>query len=878
MNKLVLIDGNSIAYRAFFALPLLNTDKGVYTNAVYGFTNMLLKIIEEEKPTHMLVAFDAGKTTFRHQTFKEYKGGRQKTPPELSEQFPFIREVLDLMGIKRYEKELYEADDIIGTLAKAAQEKGWETEVVTGDKDLLQLAGERVKVLLTRKGITDVDGYTPEKVFERYELNPDQIIDLKGLMGDASDNIPGVPGVGEKTAIKLLKQFGSVEAIYDHLDDVSGTKLREKLAQHQEQALMSKKLATINCQTPLDFSLDDLKYEPSFNAPLIDLFKELEFQSLLERIGAEATFSEEAKQMDLSFTVIEHIDKEAPVFEDKTALIVETLEENYHFADIIGFALTNAKGRWYIPKSVGLASDLFKEWLADASKRKIVLDAKHDQAVLHWHGLTFDGVCFDVNLAAYLIDPSETFSDLAAIAKRYGITYVFADEAFYGKGVKQHVPGEEELADHLVRKAQALLDLMPLLKKELAKNNQDELYNQLERPLSKVLADMELEGVAVSEEALKKMGVDLEERLAELESDIHKLAGVDFNINSPKQLGEVLFEKLNLPPVKKTKTGYSTSADVLEKLKGQHEIIDKILDYRQLGKLSSTYIDGLLKVIHPKTKRIHTVFRQTYTQTGRLSSIDPNLQNIPIRLEEGRKIRKAFMPSEPGYMIFSADYSQIELRVLAHISEDENLIRAFKEGMDIHTKTASDVFDVPPEKVTPLMRRHAKAVNFGIVYGISDYGLSQSLNISRKEAGAFIEKYLETFPGVKNYMTEIVQKAKHDGYVTTLLNRRRYLPDITSRQFNRRSFAERTAMNTPIQGTAADIIKLAMVQMAKRLKQEGLKAKMLLQVHDELIFEAPEEEVEKLKIVVPEVMENAIDLKVPLIVDVAYGPTWYDAK
>lgn len=878
MKKLVLIDGNSIAYRAFFALPLLNNEKGVYTNAVYGFTNMLLKIIEEEKPTHLLVAFDAGKTTFRHETYKEYKGGRQKTPPELSEQFPFIRQVLDVMGIKRYEKDLYEADDIIGTLAKKAKESGIQAKVVTGDKDLLQLVDENVTVLLTKKGITDVDQYTPEKVFERYELTPDKIIDLKGLMGDSSDNIPGVPGVGEKTAIKLLKQFSTLEAIFEDVEAVSGKKLKEKLTENHEQAVMSKKLATINTDAPVDVDIESLVYQQAFNEPLIELFKELEFNTLLERIGAEESISEEAKETELDFTILHTIENDSPALSKEAALIVETLEENYHFADIIGFAIANEKGRWFIPKEAGLGSNVFKEWLADPACKKQVLDAKHDIAVLHWHGTKLGGTRFDVNLASYLIDPSESNKDLAAIAKHKGIKYVYSDEAFYGKGAKQQIPGEEKLADHLARKAQALLDLAPALKEDLENNDQFNLFSELEMPLSKVLADMELTGVMVSEEALKEMGEDLIQRLTDLEREIHELAGVGFNINSPKQLGEVLFEKLQLPTAKKTKTGYSTSADVLEKLKGHHEIIDKILDYRQLGKLSSTYIDGLLKVIHPKSKRIHTLYRQAYTQTGRLSSTDPNLQNIPIRLEEGRKIRKAFTPSQPGHIIFSADYSQIELRVLAHIAEDENLIRAFKEGMDIHTKTASDVFGVPPEEVTSLMRRHAKAVNFGIVYGISDYGLSQSLNISRKEAGEFIEKYLHSFPGVSQYMTDVVQQAKRDGYVTTLLHRRRYLLDITSRQFNRRSFAERTAMNTPIQGTAADIIKLAMVNMAERLKSEHLQTKMLLQVHDELIFEAPQNELEALKTIVPEVMENAIELKVPLLVDVAYGPTWYDAK
>nr|WP_077615514.1 DNA polymerase I [Caenibacillus caldisaponilyticus] len=878
MDKLVLIDGNNIAYRAFFALPLLNTEKGVYTNAVYGFTNMLFRIIEEEQPTHMLVAFDAGKTTFRHETYKEYKGGRQKTPPELSEQLPFIREVLDAMGIKRYEKELYEADDIIGTLAKRAQDSGFLTKVVTGDKDMLQLVDDRIHVVLTRKGIADIVDYDAAEVYKRYELSPKQIIDLKGLMGDPSDNIPGVPGVGEKTAIKLLKQFGTVEGVYENLDAVTGKKLREKLEENKELALMSKRIATIATDAPIDVDLNDLVYKKAFNEPLISLFKELEFHSLLDRIGAEETIAEEAKGTDIGFAILENPDDAADVFTEEAALIVETSEENYHFADILGFAVANPNGRWFIPVEAGLASEAFKKWLARTDVKKTVFDAKRDAVVLHWHGLELGGVDFDVNMASYLIDPSESNRELADIAKHKGIKYVYGEEAFYGKGAKRRVPSRDELADHLVRKAQALLDLRPILKKELEDNRQYELFAELEMPLSGVLADMEVTGVTVSPSALKEMGVDLDERIAELERQIHELAGTEFNINSPKQLGEILFDKLNLPPVKKTKTGFSTSADVLEKLRGSHEIIDKILDYRQLGKLKSTYIEGLLKVIHPKTGRIHTMFRQALTQTGRLSSTDPNLQNIPVRLEEGRKIRNAFIPSEPDAVIFSADYSQIELRVLAHIAGDDNLIQAFKDGMDIHTKTAADVFGVRPDEVTPLMRRHAKAVNFGIVYGISDYGLSQSLGITRKEAGEFINRYLESFPGVKAYMTDIVQKAKRDGYVTTLLNRRRYLPDITSRNFNRRSFAERTAMNTPIQGSAADIIKLAMVNMAKRLKAEGLKAKMLLQVHDELIFEAPKAEIERLKRIVPEVMENAVELKVPLVVDIAYGPTWYDAK
>ncbi|GGE51947.1 DNA polymerase [Pullulanibacillus camelliae] len=876
MKKLVLIDGSGIAYRAFFALPLLNNDKGVYTNAVYGFTTMLLKIIETEKPTHLLVAFDAGKTTFRHKTYKEYKGTRQKTPPELSEQLPLIRELLDLMGIQHYEKDQYEADDIIGTLSKQAQQKGWTTKVVTGDKDLLQLVDDKVTVSLTRKGITDMDDYDAAKVFERYEIEPIRIIDLKGFMGDSSDNIPGVPGVGEKTAIKLLKQFGSLEAVFEDLEAVSGKKLKEKLEANQDQAVMSKQLATIDIHAPVDIELDRLTYQQTFSQELSELFKELEFSSLLNRIGFEETIAGESQEIEVKSEVLTTI--EDSLLLKESALTVEILEENYHYAEILGFGLANEKGCYFVPKDVAFSSERFKSWLQDETTRKIVYDRKRDRVALKWQGLELKGVHFDITLASYLIDPSESNHDLAAIAKRRDIKYVYSDEAFYGKGAKQQIPDEDKLADHVARKAKAMLELEPLLAEELEENHQSSLFYELEMPLADVLGEMEFKGVDISETTLKDMGVELNDKLIQLEKHIHALAGTEFNINSPKQLGEILFEKMNLPVIKKTKTGYSTSADVLEKLQGHHEIIDKILEYRQLGKLNSTYIEGLLKVIHPKTGKIHTLYRQALTQTGRLSSTDPNLQNIPIRLEEGRKIRKAFIPSKKDWMMFAADYSQIELRVLAHIAEDENLIKAFKEDMDIHTKTAMDVFGVAEGEVTSLMRRHAKAVNFGIVYGISDYGLSQSLGITRKEAGEFIEKYLDSYPGVRRYMTEIVQQAKHDGYVTTLLHRRRYLPEITSRNFNRRSFAERTAMNTPIQGSAADIIKLAMVSMAERLKEEQLEANMLLQVHDELIFEAPKHEIDRLKIIVPEVMENAKALKVPLKVEASYGQTWYDAK
>jgi DNA polymerase I len=875
-KKLVLIDGNSIAYRAFFALPLLNNDKGIHTNAVYGFTMMLMKILEDEKPTHMLVAFDAGKTTFRHKTFGDYKGGRQKTPPELSEQFPFIRELLDAYGISRYELENYEADDIIGTLSLTAEQNGYEVRVISGDKDLTQLSSEHTTVGITRKGITDIEEYTPNHVNEKYGLIPSQIIDMKGLMGDTSDNIPGVPGVGEKTAIKLLKEFYSLENILQSIDQVTGKKLKEKLEEFKDQALMSKELATIERKAPVIVNLDELEYEGIIREKVVVLFKELGFYSLLDKLGEDAPIDEPEELEDIDYVVPDEIT--AGIFSDKNYFYVEVLDDNYHYADIIGFSIVNDKGNFYLPTEKALNSDVFKEWATDEESSKVVYDAKRSEVSLRHHDIHLRGVVFDTFIASYIIDPSENIEDLSSIAKHYDVHTIQSDESFYGKGAKRKIPESDELAKHLVRKSLTMSILESELENDLKKNEQADLFKELEMPLSLILADMESTGIKVDIEQLRLMGDGINERLLEIESKVYDLAGETFNINSPKQLGIILFEKLNLPSLKKTKTGYSTSADVLEKLAPDHEIIDQILQYRQLGKLKSTYIEGLLKVVNPKTGNVHTRFNQALTQTGRLSSTDPNLQNIPIRLEEGRKIRQAFIPSEKDWIIFAADYSQIELRVLAHIAGDEKLIQAFKDDLDIHTKTAMEVFHVKKEEVTSNMRRQAKAVNFGIVYGISDYGLSQNLGITRKEAGKFIDRYLNSYPGVKEYMDDIVQVAKQQGFVTTLMQRRRYIPEITSRNFNLRSFAERTAMNTPIQGSAADIIKKAMIDMADALKTHGLKTRLLLQVHDELIFEAPQDELDLLKKLVPDVMENALELKVPLKVDYAFGPTWFDAK
>ncbi len=877
-KKLVLIDGNSIIYRAFFALPLLNNDKGVYTNAVYGFTTMLLRILEEEKPTHMLVAFDAGKTTFRHKTYKEYKGGRQKTPPELSEQFPIVRELLDAFHIPHYELDQYEADDIIGTLSKVTDTADWEVTVISGDKDLLQLVSDNVTVHVTRKGISEVDKYTPQYLHEKMGITPDQIIDLKALMGDNSDNIPGVPGVGEKTALKLLKEYPTLEEVYENIDSLGGKKLKENLTNYKDEAFMSKELVTINRESPIEVKIDEITYNGYEENKVTKVFKELGFNSLLNKISGsideESGVAVEMTAIDME--IVSEVKEE--MFTEYSALVVEIIEENYHQSPIIGISIVNESGNYYIPTEVALKSDLFKTWAEDSTKKKSVFDAKETVVALLRNGIHLKGISFDLLLASYLLNPSENNHDIPAIGSRFGYTDVQFDEEVYGKGAKRKVPEEDILAEHIVRKAIALDKSQEGMVTQLKENEQYELLVELEMPLALILGEMEHQGVLVDTNQLKEMEIDLKERLNTLMEEIYELAGEEFNINSPKQLGPILFEKLGLPVIKKTKTGYSTAADVLEQLQHAHDIIPKILLYRQLGKLQSTYIEGLLKVVNKETSKIHTRFNQALTQTGRLSSVDPNLQNIPIRIEEGRKIRKAFVPSKEDWIIFAADYSQIELRILAHIAQDEKLVDAFNNDMDIHTRTAMDVFHVAEDEVTSDMRRQAKAVNFGIVYGISDYGLSQSLGTTRKEAKDFIDRYFASFPGVKEYLDNVVQTAKQQGYVTTLMKRRRYLPEITSRNFNRRSFAERTAMNTPIQGSAADIIKKAMIDLHHKLLDEKLEARMLLQVHDELILEAPKTELDRLIEIVPAIMENTVDLSVPLKVDYEYGNSWFDAK
>lgn len=881
-KKLVLVDGHSVAFQAFYAVSTNLTNRnGLHTNALYGFHNVLDKILNEENPTHAMVAFDAGKTTFRHEFFKEYKGGRDGMPGEMAEQIPYMKDLLTGFGLKSYQLENYEADDIIGTLSVQAEKEGFEVVIVSGDFDLAQLATDKVKVINTKQGSKPNKEWTADSVMEEFGITPKQIIDMKGLSGDSSDNIPGVTRIGDKTALKLLKEYHTVEELYERIDEMKQSKNKENLVNEKETALLSKKLATIDLEAPIEVAVDELAYTGQNTEKLIEFYKEMDFNSHLERLDTSEYMEELADSVEeVDYEFVEEIT--ADMFTEKAALYIEMLEENYQTSQIESVAWGTKEKVYVTSPQTAFQSDLFKQWIEDKSKSKTVYDAKRTYVALKHKLMTLQGVEFDIVLASYLLTAEDSSSgDLNDVAQKHQYTGVSPDEVVYGKGKKKKVPSETSLMhDHVARKVLAIDTLTEKMDEELKGNQQEELLKDIELPLALVLADMEIQGITVDKTRLEEMKEEFAETLNEIEAKVYELAGEEFNMNSPKQLGEILFEKMGYPVIKKTKTGnYSTAQDVLEKLKKDAPIVDYILHYRQIAKIQSTYVEGLLKVINQNTDRIHTRYLQTVARTGRLSSVDPNLQNIPVRLEEGRKIRQAFVAREEGWKIFGADYSQIELRVLAHISDDEHLKEAFLEGQDIHTSTAMRVFDLEdPSEVTSNMRREAKAVNFGIVYGISDYGLSQSLDITRKEAKEYIDTYFDRFPGVKAFIDDVIRQAKEDGFVETLFHRRRYLPDINSRNFNLRSFAERTAMNTPIQGSAADIIKVAMIQMAEKLEERDLKATMLLQVHDELIFEAPEEELPELEKLVSEVMENAVELTVPLKVDSSSGDSWYDAK
>ncbi|ABO50127.1 DNA polymerase I [Desulforamulus reducens MI-1] len=879
LDTIIIIDGNSLIHRAFHAIPLLSNSKGVITNAVYGFTNMVLKVIKEQEPGLVAVAFDKGKTTFRNQEYAAYKGTRKATPDELRPQFILARDILGAMRIPFFELDGFEADDLIGTIACQAEATGLNVLILTGDRDALQLVSPKTKVMLTRKGITEIDLFDEGKVWDKYGVTPSQVVDLKGLQGDTSDNIPGVAGIGEKTASVLIKEYGSVEEILKNIDKLS-PRHQKLLRGNEEIALLSKKLATIIRDVPMELDLSECSWHGPDNQKLLEIAKELEFKTLIKQLTSGQKFIKQSQDSGTSADLppletyqvgyLNVTDQDAldellieVSRQGKVAIYLEGLRnqgiDTAYLAmedhDIYRLAIQNKDS------DSDPCLTVLKAICECESVKKYFHDAKQALWMLHHHSIELKALAADTMVSAYLLNPTASNYDINDVALEH---------------LGMVLPAEGETA--MASRAEAIRRLAQKLFEKLAERQEDRLLTQVELPLVRILSEMEIAGVAVDKQGLQDMSVELQTVTETLTTKIHELAGENFNINSPKQLGPILFEKLKLPVLKKTKTGYSTDAEVLEKLAEEHEIVALILEYRQMAKLKSTYTDGLAALVDPQTGRLHSTFHQTVTATGRLSSAEPNLQNIPIRLETGRKIRKVFIPRQRGNLILTADYSQIELRVLAHMSQDESFLDAFRQGQDIHTRTASEVFGVPMDQVTSEMRSRAKAVNFGIVYGISDFGLARDLKVSRKEAQGYIDHYFARCPGVRQYIDRVIKEAKETGYVNTLLNRRRYLPELFSKNFNIRNFGERAAMNTPIQGTAADIIKLAMVKISQQLKEQNLSSQMVLQVHDELIFDAPENEIESLIMLVRQSMENALQLDVPLVVDIKLGPNWYEAK
>lgn len=911
MPDLIIIDGNSLVHRAFHAIPPLSTSQGLVTNAVYGFTNMLVRLIKDESPARLVVAFDKGRVTFRHADFAAYKANRPATPDDLRPQFPLLKDLLRAMRIKIYEAEGYEADDLIGAIAAKAEQSGLHSVIVTGDRDALQLVSPLTRVRLTKKGISELDEYDAGKVWDRYGITPRQYTDFRGLTGDSSDNVPGIPGIGEKTASRLLKEYGTLEEILAHAEELTG-RTAGLVSASKEQAELSKKLVTINRDVPVEIDLEECRLQKPDYQDLLQMLKKLEFKSLLKSLYRDSIkdaaenngrFKRRAKEKgepglsepELETCPVTYTRLDTPArlknflkAARKAGRVYLALRGENGRAVAAGFVLGEERA-YYLnlqparaaeqekdaagqvnlfadtEPEPGIAADpqclaVLKSVCEDPVIKKYCHNAKEQIRLLHKNKIKLNHLTFDTMLASYLLNPASPNRDLADIVLEH---------------LNAVLPGGEE---ELPARANCIFQLVPLLEKSMRLYEQDRLYYDVELPLVEVLSAMELTGVAVDKDGLRSMSEKLGRQIKDLEEQIYRLAGTVFNINSPKQLGKILFEELKLPVIKKTKTGYSTDAAVLDELAMSHDIVAKVLEYRQLMKLKSTYTDGLAALISPETGRLHTTFHQTVTATGRLSSAEPNLQNIPIRLPAGRLIRKVFIPSRTGNLLLAADYSQIELRVLAHISRDQTLINSFMSGEDIHTRTAAEVFGVSTAEVTPEMRSRAKAVNFGIIYGLSDFGLGRSIKVGRQEAHRYIQNYFTRYAGVKDYIDRIVREAREKGYVTTLLNRRRYLPDLFSPNRILRNAGERTAMNTPIQGSAADIIKLAMVNISRELAEHGFQAKMILQVHDELIFESPPDEIERLKKLVKQCMENALLLDVPLVVDIKTGRNWYDVK
>lgn len=907
-KKIMILDGNSILFRAFYAMPPLKTKKGQYTNAVYGFLSMMYKLIDNYKPDYLCVAFDPKKPTFRHEQYKEYKAGRAKAPDELISQFGLIRDVLDIHEIKHIEIDGFEADDVAGTLALKATKQNIGAYLVTSDKDYLQLVSENVDVLLTKKGATNIAKMDYEAIIDQYGITPEQFVDLKALMGDASDNIPGVKGVGEKTALKLIKEYKDIDNLYNNIDNIKG-KLKEKLESDKMQAYMSKTLGQIITNIPIEDDLEQYLYKEANNEKLLDLYNELEFRNFKKRIKVVKDTPSENQQISFDMTVnskplnkekienkiikancidnISEIDKiKEEIIKTKQMSIKFLLdgERTLYSSPIALGILTGQDKMYYVDfEKVDLKEtlNLLKDVLENKDIKKKGHHLKDEIIILMKSDIELKGISFDSMIAKYLLNPSENSYNIDKLAYEYLEIEIPSDNDYLGTGKKRLSFKDIELdkrIEYISNYLNCIYNIEEMILSKIVELKMEELYNDIEIPLITVLASMEFLGFKIDVDTLEKIGTGLKEKLGILQEVIYQHADEKFNINSPKQLGVILFEKLELPVIKKTKTGYSTNIEVLEKLIDKHPIINEIIKYRQLMKLNSTYVEGLKNVIDNKTNRVHSNFNQTVTTTGRISSTEPNLQNIPTRSEEGKELRKVFVTENDDYILIDADYSQIELRVLAHLSDDDNLINAFKNNIDVHTKTASEVFGVDIKEVTSLMRSRAKAVNFGIVYGISDYGLSRDLNIPRKESKQYIENYLAYYEKVEQYMKDIIIKGKEDGYVETFFQRRRYIPELNSRNFNIRSFGERVALNTPVQGTAADIIKKAMVNVYNRLKKQKMKSKLILQIHDELIIETYKDEIDEVKKLLLEEMEQVVQLKVKLKADMNVGANWYEAK
>ena len=867
MEELILIDGNSLLFKAFYATSytgnyMVNRN-GIPTNGVYGFARMVEKIISTN-PKYVIVAFDYGKKTFRNELLDTYKATRKETPQELVPQFALAREYLTAHNITWYEVEGYEGDDIIGTLVDFGEKNNLKVSVYTGDKDANQLISPQTTIYRTVKGVTELDIYNEQTLLDKYGLKPDQFRDFLGLMGDSSDNIPGIKGVGEKTALKLLHQYGTIEGLQEHQDEIKG-KMGEKIRAGMEDALMSKKVATILRDIPIDVDLEKATYQGYDYETLKSFYEKYDMNSLIKSMTTEA-----APKKELKLEIVDHM----PEITKDSAVYPSIYDTNYHRSIILGYGIYNDEQAYFISYENALKDESFLAYLKDENEKKYGYDIKSAVIGSRWNGIEINGYTFDLSLASYVLEPAIK-EELKYVCTHFDYEGVQYDEEVFGKGAKKHIPEDDILASHIVSKAKAIYELKDVVTKELKDKNQYELYENIELPVTRILGEMEFAGTEIDLDVLKEMDTAFDETIEKLANDIYRISGTTFNISSPKQLGQVLFEDLGLKGGKKTKTGYSTSQDVLEKIIDAHPVVPLVLEYRMLTKLSSSYLKGLQEQVFPDNK-IHTIYKQTLTHTGRLSSVDPNLQNIPVRSEEGKLIRKAFV-SHNGYLV-SFDYSQIELRILAHMAHVTNLIDAFNQGKDIHRHTAALVFGVKDEEVTPQMRSQAKAVNFGIIYGMSEFRLSKDIGMSISEARDFINKYFETYPEVKTYMDEVVETCKKQGYVSTLLNRKRYIPTINDKNFMVRQQAQRYAMNTPIQGTGADILKLAMIEVDKALKEKNLKSQMILQVHDELIFDVFEDELEEVMSLVKEKMENCIKMDVPLIVEGNYAKNWCELK